>query len=86
MSDTEHSQLCDMAAGLPNSSRLLLVGERWDLPEWLCSADLLLVTSMREGLPGVVLEAVAAGTPVVASDLPGVRWLEEFSMEYTRFL
>ena len=43
----------------------------------MCLADVVLVTSLREGLPGVVLEACALGTPVVASDLSGVQWLAE---------
>lgn len=37
--------------------------------------DLTLVTSDREGLPGVVLESLAVGTPVVGSDIPGIRWI-----------
>lgn len=37
------------------------------------SADILLLPSLREGLPGVVLEALSQGKPVVASDLPGLR-------------
>ena len=39
----------------------------------LRKADALLLTSVREGLPGVILESLSVGTPVVASDLPGVR-------------
>lgn len=38
----------------------------------LRNASVLLLTSTREGLPGVVLEALSCGTPVVASKLPGV--------------
>lgn len=56
-------------------SRIEILGEVDDVPEQLGRADVLLVTSMREGLPGVVLEALACGTAVVATDLPGVRWI-----------
>lgn len=52
---------------------LRLIGERDDVPDLLRAADLVLVPSRREGLPGVVLEACAASTPVLASDLAGVR-------------
>lgn len=52
--------------------RVHFVGERRDVERWLCGADLSLLTSTHEGLPGVVLESLAAGTPVVASALPGV--------------
>ncbi len=48
-------------------------GERRDIPRLVKAADLLTLPSIWEGLPGVVLEAAAAGTPVLASDLAGVR-------------
>ena len=52
--------------------RAAVSGERRDIPRLLKAADLLILPSLWEGLPGVVLEAAAAGTPVLASDLPGV--------------
>ncbi len=52
--------------------RVHFVGERPDVPRYLCGADLSILTSTHEGLPGAVLESLAAGTPVVAPDLPGV--------------
>jgi glycosyltransferase involved in cell wall biosynthesis len=49
------------------------LGVRRDIPRLLAAADVLLLPSLAEGLPGVVLEACAAGVPVLATDLPGVR-------------
>jgi len=52
--------------------RVVIAGERTDVPRLLRAADVMLFPSLREGLPGVVIEACAAQTPVVASDLAGV--------------
>jgi glycosyltransferase involved in cell wall biosynthesis len=41
----------------------------------LAAIDVLLLPSHREGLPGVVLEALSSGVPVLATDLPGLREL-----------
>lgn len=51
--------------------RVLFLGERDDVPALLAAADILLVTSTLEGLPGVVVEARAAGALVISYDLPG---------------
>jgi glycosyltransferase involved in cell wall biosynthesis len=58
-------------------SSIEILGDVGDIPERLGGAHVLLVTSMREGVPGVVLEAAACDTAVVATDLPGVRWIAE---------
>jgi glycosyltransferase involved in cell wall biosynthesis len=42
-----------------------------ELERWLRAADLVLMTSMFEGVPYVIYEALAMGVPVVAPDLPG---------------
>lgn len=59
------------------SERVHFLGVRDDVPQLLQIADLMLFPSLWEGLPGVVLEACAAGTPVLASDIPGVRELRD---------
>lgn len=53
--------------------KLLLPGLQDDVDSFYRSADLLLLTSRMEGMPNVVLEAQAAGKPVVATDVGGVR-------------
>lgn len=49
------------------------LGERDDVADLLCAADVLVLPSRSEGFPGVLLEAMALETPIVATDLPGVR-------------
>lgn len=52
-----------------------LLGDRTDVADLLCGADVFALPSRWEGLPGAVLEAMALSVPVVASDLPAVREL-----------
>ena len=42
------------------------------LNDWYNAADLIILPSRREGVPNVILEAMATGTPVVASDSGGI--------------
>lgn len=62
------------AAGV--ADRVTFHGPSDDVPALLERADVLVLPSIREGLPGVALEARAVGTPVVGSDLPGLRYLQ----------
>lgn len=57
------------AAGLAGVVRLL--GWREDVPDLLHAMDALLLPSRFEGLPRVVLQAMAAGRPVVATAVDG---------------
>ena len=52
------------------------LGARDDARELLAGAELLLVTSDSEGMSIAVLEALAAGTPVVSTPVSGMRELE----------
>ncbi|MDP8971487.1 MAG: glycosyltransferase family 4 protein, partial [Actinomycetota bacterium] len=53
--------------------RVRLLGYRHDIPELLAAADVFAFPSLYEGLGGALIEAMALGLPVVASDLPAIR-------------
>lgn len=57
------------AAGLEHA--VTLVGARDDVPDLLRAADMLVSPSLFEGLPLVLLEAMAIGLPVVATRIGG---------------
>jgi glycosyltransferase involved in cell wall biosynthesis len=61
------------AAGI--ADRVHFAGWRADVPEILAASSLLVLPSLWEGMPNVVLEAMASRLPVVASDVEGVREL-----------
>lgn len=50
-----------------------LLGLRRDVPRLLRAADIFLLTSVSEGIPLTVIEAMAAGLPVVSTDVGGLR-------------
>ncbi|MBX3231499.1 MAG: glycosyltransferase [Labilithrix sp.] len=59
------------AAELGLGSRVVFAGFRDDLDRLVSGLDVLALSSFTEGLPSVVLEAAAAGVPVVATAVGG---------------
>ena len=49
------------------------LGYREDIPEILAASDVVVLTSRHEGLPRCIMEAMAAGKPVVVTDVRGNR-------------
>jgi glycosyltransferase involved in cell wall biosynthesis len=68
-------ELRTLSERLAVAPRIQFTGWRPDVPEILKASDLVVLPSKWEGMPNVVLEAMAAGRPVVSSDVEGVREL-----------
>lgn len=56
-------------------SQTLFLGTRRDIPKLLAAMDVFVLSSVREGLPIALIEAMAAKRPVVASDIGSIRAL-----------
>lgn len=55
------------------SERIHFLGERSDVPSLLPHLDLLMLASSYEGQSNAIMEAMSAGLPVVATNIPGNR-------------
>ncbi len=66
-----HSALSRQIAAANLAERFVLAGFRGDLGKFLPHLDLMVLSSYTEGLPVVLLEALAAGVPVVSTAVGG---------------
>ena len=55
------------------NDKLLLTGERNDIPDILDAVDVFCLPSWREGMPRSIIEAMMMGKPVVATNIRGCR-------------
>lgn len=53
--------------------KIKLMGLRDDIPELLSASDVFVLPSYREGLPRSIIEAMAMGKPVIATNIRGCR-------------
>jgi glycosyltransferase involved in cell wall biosynthesis len=71
------AELQEMAARLRIADRIVFTGYRQDLQNIYAALDVFFMTSRREGLSNSILEAMAMGLPVVATDVGGTKELIE---------
>ncbi len=68
----ERSKIEQQHAELQLGDSVQWLGQRKDIPRLLQAADVLLLTSTSEGIPLTLIEGMAAGLPIVATDVGGV--------------
>lgn len=66
------SAVAETAAALRISERVFLHGASRDVAGFLSTLDVFVLSSIDEGLPISLMEALAAGLPVISSLLPGL--------------
>lgn len=68
----EEASIRDEIARLGVGDRVRMLGLRRDVPRLLAAADAFLLTSISEGIPVTLIEAMAARLPIVATRVGGV--------------
>lgn len=71
--DGTEGHLQELVAELQIAATIRFLGPVADIAGLLSAVDLFIFGSKSEGIPNAVLEAMAAGLPVVGSDIPGIR-------------
>ncbi|MDD5560903.1 MAG: glycosyltransferase family 4 protein [Candidatus Omnitrophica bacterium] len=66
------NKICALINKLNLNEQIILTGWRGDIASIMSCLDVFVLTSLWEGLPIAVLEAMAAGLPVVATDTGGI--------------
>lgn len=70
MLTTPNPELLKMIQSRQLIDRVLVMGFQNNPYAWMANAELLVLTSDREGMPNVIIESLLCGTPVVATDCP----------------
>jgi glycosyltransferase involved in cell wall biosynthesis len=68
----ERAMIEPLIRRLELGDRVQLLGTRTDIPRLLAASDLALLSSISEGIPLVLIEAMAARLPVVSTEVGGI--------------
>jgi L-malate glycosyltransferase len=68
----ERSVLEKLVASESVESDILFLGARSDIPRLLAAADAFLLSSISEGIPLTLIEAMGAGIPIVSTNVGGI--------------
>lgn len=68
----EKSSLEKLATDIGVIDRVVFLGQREDIPELLSSCDVFVLPSLLDALPLSVMEAMAAGKPVITTNIKGI--------------
>jgi len=71
-SGDDETELRNVVTSSGLSGIVKFIGHRWDIPNILTDSDILVHPSSYEGMPNLILEALNHGTPVLATDIPGI--------------
>ena len=64
-------QIKDLCNDLDLASNVIFTGARRDVPEIMQVLDISVLPSLFEGFPNTIMESMAAGKPVIATDVGG---------------
>ena len=68
-----HNDIERLIKQLNITDKVRLLGSRNDIPKLMSAADTFVLSSDYEGLPTVLIEALACECQIIATDVPGVR-------------
>ena len=68
----EHKTILEKTRLLGLTDKVILTGQQDDIAPFYSLADVVVISSRSEGSPNVLLEALAAGVPLVATSVGGI--------------
>jgi len=79
--DDYKDQVLNMYEQSGLKDKIVFTGNRNDVLEIVSQCDVLFMTSVHEGFPNAVLEAMGVGTPVVSTDFSDIRKILPFDWQ-----